>query len=245
MRGYIDMHCHILPEVDDGAQSIEQTVQMLRLAYQDGIRCIIATPHHHPKRGMEYPDRLKRQLTIVRREAQKIDEKFRIYLGSEIFFDQDVAERLKSGRALSMNRRKCVLLEFSPTDSFSYIQQGIQSIQMAGYQVILAHAERYPCLFQDLGQIQYLWEMGTQIQVNAGSIIGDSGRTAKKFVKHLLSREMIHCVGTDAHGVEHRPPKMKKAAEYVERKYGEEYMRRIFFSNAKELLRKRRENESE
>ena len=127
----------------------------------------------------------------------------------------------------------------------SYIQQGIQSVQMAGYEVILAHAERYPCLFKDLDQIRYLWEMGTRIQVNAGSITGDSGRSAKKFVKQLLGEHMVHCVGTDAHGVDHRQPKMKKAAEYVERKYGEEYMRRIFFSNAKELLRKRRENESE
>ena len=138
-----------------------------------------------------------------------------------------------------------MLLEFSPTDSSSYIQQGIQSVQMAGYEVILAHAERYPCLFKDLDQIRYLWEMGTRIQVNAGSITGDSGRSAKKFVKQLLGEHMVHCVGTDAHGVDHRQPKMKKAAEYVERKYGEEYMRRIFFSNAKELLRKRRENESE
>ena len=245
MSGYIDMHCHILPEVDDGAQSIEETVQMLRIAYREGIRCIIATPHHHPKRGMEHPERLRKKLTIVRREAKKIDEKFRVYLGSEIFFGQDVAEKLKSGRALSMNKRQCVLLEFSPTDSFSYIQQGIQSVQMAGYEVILAHAERYPCLLKDLDQIRYLWEMGTRIQVNAGSITGDSGRSAKKFVKQLLGEHMVHCVGTDAHGVDHRQPKMKKAAEYVERKYGEEYMRRIFFSNAKELLRKRRENESE
>ena len=87
--------------------------------------------------------------------------------------------------------------------------------------------------------------MGTRIQVNAGSITGDSVRSAKKFVKQLLGEHMVHCVGTDAHGVDHRQPKMKKAAEHVERKYGEEYMRRIFFSNAKELLRKRRENESE
>ena len=83
---------------------------------------------------------------------------------------------------------------------------------MAGYEVILAHAERYPCLFKDLDQIRYLWEMGTRIQVNAGSITGDSGRAAKKFVKQLLGEHMVHCVGTDAHGVDHRQPKMKKSS---------------------------------
>lgn len=85
MSGYIDMHCHILPEVDDGAESIEETVQMLQIAYQEGIRCIIATPHHHPKRGKESPKVLRKKLRLVRREAEKIDKKFRVYLGTEVF----------------------------------------------------------------------------------------------------------------------------------------------------------------
>lgn len=245
MSGYIDMHCHILPEVDDGAGSIEETVQMLHIAYQEGIRCIIATPHHHPRRGKTSPEILRKRLTLVRREAKKIDEKFRVYLGNEVFFGQDIPSKLKAGEALSMNKRACVLLEFSPSDNFSYIQQGIQSVQMAGYDVILAHSERYLCLLDDIELAEYLWNMGALIQVNASSITGGAGRTVKKFVRQLLARQMIHCVGTDAHGIEHREPRMKKAAEYVERKYGEEYMRRIFFSNAKELLRKRKENESE
>ena len=71
MSGYIDMHCHILPEVDDGAQSIEETVQMLRIAYREGIRCIIATPHHHPKRGMEHPERLKKKTDHSKKRRQK------------------------------------------------------------------------------------------------------------------------------------------------------------------------------
>ena len=130
-------------------------------------------------------------------------------------------------------------------DSFSYIQQVIQTVQMAGYEVILAHAERYMCLLDKPERIEYLWKMGTLIQINSSSITGGSGRKVKKFVRQLLAQQMVHCVGTDAHGIEYREPRMQKAAEYVERKYGKEYMRRIFFSNAKELLKKRKENESE
>jgi len=181
MSGYIDMHCHILPEVDDGAESIEETVQMLQIAYQEGIRCIIATPHHHPKRGKESPKVLRKKLRLVRREAEKIDKKFRVYLGTEVFFGQDIPEKLKAGTVLSMNKRACVLLEFSPMDSFSYIQQGIQTVQMAGYEVILAHAERYMCLLDKPERIEYLWKMGTLIQINSSSITGGSGRKVKKF----------------------------------------------------------------
>ena len=101
------------------------------------------------------------------------------------------------------------------------------------------------CLLDKPERIEYLWKMGTLIQINSSSITGGSGRKVKKFVRQLLAQQMVHCVGTDAHGIEYREPRMKKAAEYVERKYGKEYMRRIFFSNAKELLKKRKENESE
>lgn len=241
MERYIDMHCHILPGVDDGAADIAQTKEMLQIAYDEGIRCIIATPHHHPHRGHERPEILKKKLTLVRRAAKEIDEKFRIYLGTEIYFGQDVPERLDRGEILSMNQRRRVLIEFSPSDSYSYIQQSIQQIQMHGYEVILAHAERYPCLTNDVELVEHIVNMGVDIQVNAGSIIGESGRKIKQFVKTLMDQDMVFGVGTDAHSANRRAPRMKKAAEYVKKKYGEDYMRRIFFSNAAGMLRKRNE----
>ena len=137
-----------------------------------------------------------------------------------------------------------MLVEFSPSDPFEYIHRGIQRIQMKGYIVILAHAERYECLREEFDNVEYLDEMGVLIQVNAGSITGSGGRKLKKFVKALLESEMVFCVGTDAHDNEKRAPHMKKAAEYVKKKYGEDYARRIFFSNAAEMLRKKKRNES-
>ena len=113
MEGFIDMHCHILPGVDDGAKDIKETKEMLRIAYEEGIRCIIATPHHHPKRGKESPKILRRQAKLVREAAHEIDEHFRIYLGTEIFFGQDVPDKLEAGEILSMNNRDYVLVELS------------------------------------------------------------------------------------------------------------------------------------
>ena len=81
--------------------------------------------------------------------------------------------------------------------------------------------------------------MGVYIQVNADSITGGAGRKIKKFIGALLDEELIYCVGTDAHDKKHRPPKMKKAAAHVEKRYGEDYTRRIFYSNAKSMLKKR------
>ena len=243
MEGFIDMHCHILPGVDDGAKDIKETKEMLRIAYEEGIRCIIATPHHHPKRGKESPKILRRQAKLVREAAHEIDEHFRIYLGTEIFFGQDVPDKLEAGEILSMNNRDYVLVEFSPSDTYAYIRQSLQQMQMAGYEVILAHVERYNCIVKEIELAEQLWEMGIRLQVNADSITGENGRELKKFVKCLMDQDLVFCVGTDAHSCRHRAPRMKKAAAQVKKKFGAEYMRRIFFGNAKTMLKKLQKNE--
>lgn len=243
MDRLVDTHCHILPEVDDGARSMEETRQMLQEAYEDGIRYIIATPHHHPRRGRKSPKQLRRQLKLVREEAAQISDELRIYLGTEIYFGQDIPERLREELILTMNKTKYVLVEFSPGDPFDYICQGIQQIQMKGYEVILAHIERYQCMYKNIENVEHLKHMGVRIQVNADSITGESGWKAKRFVRRLIDERLVFCVGTDAHDPKRRLPRMKKAAEYVEKKCGEDYARRIFFSNPRIMLRKKRKKD--
>lgn len=240
MKRYIDMHCHILPHVDDGAADMEETVKMLKEAYKDGIRYMIATPHFHPKRGSATPLAVLEQVRLVREEAKKIDEKFKIFMGNEIYFGQDVPELLAQRKILTMNGSNYILVEFSPSVEEIYIKQSLQQMKMCGYEVILAHVERYECIKNDISIAEYLYDMGIHLQVNAGSIIGNSGRSVKKFVKELLEAEMVFCVGTDAHDHKKRVPHMHKAAHYVEKKYGEEYARRIFFNNAAMMLKKQK-----
>ena len=142
-----------------------------------------------------------------------LDEHFRIYLGTEIFFGQDVPDKLEAGEILSMNNRDYVLVEFSPSDTYAYIRQSLQQMQMAGYEVILAHVERYNCIIKEIELAEQLWEMGIRLQVNADSITGENGRELKKFVKCLMDQDLVFCVGTDAHSCRHRAPRMKKAAD--------------------------------
>ena len=237
---FTDMHCHILPGVDDGARDIEESRQMLQMAYNEGIRFIIATPHYHIHRGHAKVNVWKEKLEQVRQEASRIAPELLVYLGNEIYWGHDIPEKLSKGRVLTMNHRDTVLLEFSPSDDFQRIHQGLQLTQTGGNDVILAHAERYRCLLEDVELVEEIHEMNVKIQINAGSILGEGGRSAKKFVKELMDRDLVFCVGTDAHDTQKRPPRMKKAALHVKRKYGEEYMRKIFFSNAASLLRKER-----
>ena len=239
MNKFIDMHCHIIPGVDDGASTIEEAAEMLKVACKEGIRYIVATPHFHPKRGEAELSEIRQQLALLRQEAEKLEEKIKIFVGHEIYFTHDVVDILKERRILTMNGNEFVLVEFSPSVEKYYLKRGIQLLQMNGYTVVLAHVERYACVRDDFTLVEYLCDMGVLLQVNAGSILGDKGRAVKKFVKRLLEEERVFCVGTDAHDLKYRPPLMRKAAGYVEKKYGEEYARRIFFSNAATLLKKK------
>ena len=238
MDRYIDAHCHIIPGVDDGAKNIKETKAMLKMAYDEGIRCIIATPHHHPIRGMADLDKLRRNINIVRKEALKIDRDFKVFLGMEIYFTHDIPEKIRNGIVCGINNKRNILLEFSPSDEFSYIVQAVKFVQSAGVDIIMAHCERYICLLKDMERIRHLSRLGVRFQVNAGSITGQGGRKAKKFVRQLMDEEYVFCVGTDAHDTKLRPPEIKEAADFVKKKYGEEYMTKIFFTNAAELLKK-------
>ena len=238
MDKFIDTHCHIIPGVDDGSNSVEETKTMLQMAYDEGIRCIIATPHHHPIRGMADVDSLRSRIKFVRNEAEKIDKKFRVYLGMEVFFTHDIPEKILEGKVRGINNKKVILLEFSPSDEFNYILQAVQLVQASGVDIIMAHCERYMCLLKDVDRVRHLSRLGVKFQVNAGSVIGKSGKRAQKFIGELMDDDLVFCVGTDAHNSTTRQPLIKEAAEYVKKNYGKKYMRDIFYFNIASVLKK-------
>ena len=237
MDRYIDAHCHIIPWVDDGAESIKESRVMLKKAYDEGIRCIIATPHHHPVRGSASLDVIRRNINMVRKEAMKIDKNFKVFLGMEIFFTHDIPEKIENGTVIGFNNKNTILLEFSPSDEFSYILQAVKLVQSSGVDIVMAHCERYLCLLKDFERIYHLSRMGVKFQVNSGSITGKGGRRAQKFIKRLMDEDYVFCVGTDAHNTDSRPPVMKEAADYVKKNYGRSYMKKIFYTNPAGLLK--------
>lgn len=237
MQKFLDAHCHILPGVDDGAKDIGETRKMLKIAYDEGIRIIIATPHRHEGRGMCELEQLKAQLLLVQKEAKKIDENIHICLGMEVFFGQDVPDLLKEGKIATIHNSNYVLLEFSQGDTFTYIQQSLQKVQAKGYRPIIAHAERYDCLVEDILLVRHLVNMGICVQVNANSIVTRKSRKVSKFVKRALDEQLIHLIGTDAHSANYRKPEMQKAAKYIEKRCGEHYAKNILGHNGIRIIK--------
>lgn len=237
MNQFVDIHCHILPGVDDGSQSPEETKAMLEKAWDEGIQIMVATPHYHKQRGKNDIDLIKKQLLLTRKLAKEVHPKMQICLGMEIYYGEDVPELLKTGKTVSIRKSRYILVEFSPGDDFQYILNAVRKLQMSGHTVIIAHIERYNCLREDISNVEYLREMGAYLQVNAGSITGSYGRSVKKFLREVLKAHLVQLVGTDAHGPEKRSPKMQEAYKEVVKRCGEEYADQIFGQNAKKVLR--------
>ena len=236
MIGYIDIHSHILPGVDDGARDIEQTCRMLRTAYKEGIRCIIATPHFElGKKNMD-PKQLREILEQVRLEASRIGEDLEIKLGNELLYSNDIIEALQHGEALTISNTRYILVEFLPGISCKELSRALNRCIYAGYIPILAHAERYECL-KELNEVETIIQMGVYIQINLSSILGGLMNAKANFCKKLLQNEWVHFVGTDAHSDTNRGPYAKEAVRRMSKKYGEALVNGLVWDNPSKMLK--------
>lgn len=234
--GFIDMHSHILPGLDDGSKCMEQSLEMLRIAQEEGITEIIATPHNMPGKGRPTREVLEERLGQLQEAAEEEGISIRIHLGTEYYYREEVSEIFDREEAVTMADSEYVLLEFNPLEERAYIFNAVRDTYSSGYTPIIAHVERYEQLMKKTEHVKTLKDMGALIQVNAASVIGENGRQSKRDVKKLLKAELVDFVSTDAHSDGHRAPKMSKCAAYLSKKYGPEYADRLLYKNAKKYL---------
>ena len=144
----VDIHCHIIPGVDDGAKSYEQAFHMLDIAYEQGIRDIIATPHYIPEGKNASPEVIRARVGKLQAYADDMQYQMNIYTGNEIYFHGEAADLLEDRKISTLASTNYVLVEFSPMDDARYIRNSLAELQNMGYNPILAHVERYMSLIQ-------------------------------------------------------------------------------------------------
>ena len=231
MEGYIDIHSHILPGIDDGARDFETSMEMLRTAYDNKIRKIILTPHHKIGRHNARPEKILELAREIGEAARAADMEITFYVGNELYYSSETVHALEERLACTMAGSSYVLVEFGPVDSLEHIRGGVYQIISAGYCPIIAHVERYESVCAKVEHVADLAAMGCYIQVNAGSVIGQCGMGTKQFLKKLLKRELVHFIATDCHDMGRRSPKLLECARYMERKFGKEYTHRLMCGN--------------
>lgn len=237
MRGLFDIHCHIIPGVDDGASNMEESIKMLKMEYAEGVRTIIATPHFRVGMFETPPEEIIGQFELLKRTASEENCGIELYLGCEFHANMDMMKYLRTGKARTMAGSRFVLTEFSGRDEKGYIRGRLNSLISNGCRPVIAHIERYGCLRKDISFIEELVEMGAYVQVNAGSITGDGGFATRHFCRKLLKEGLIHFVGTDAHGTRRRVPKIKEAYSYIAKTMGNRYADAIFITNPQRMIK--------
>ncbi len=234
--GVIDIHCHVLPGLDDGAGTPSETLAMLRYAADEGITDMIVTPHYRAERFTASPDRIHRLTEQAQRAADAEHIPVRLYPGNEVYYFDDMLSRFREKQLCTLNDTEYMLVEFSPTVLFSTVHNAMDSALNAGFRPIVAHAERYECLLSDRDNALLLHHLGVLLQVNAATVVGKNGSKSKQFAHRLLKENAVDFIGTDAHSVHHRAPDAAKCRDVIEKKFGEDTAYRVMRGNAEELL---------
>lgn len=237
MRGLCDIHCHVIPGVDDGAADYKEALNMLKWEYQEGVRMIIATPHFRTDMFETSREIVVQRFRELRQRAKEAKCGIELYLGCEFHSNMDMVKYLKQNPAYTMAGSRYVLVEFSSTDEKKYIQERLYSALCNGYKPVIAHIERYHCVRKEAHFIGDLIEMGAQVQVNAGSILGEMGFSVKRFTRKLLKQEFIHYIGSDAHNMAYRCSRMNEAYYYITKTVGERYAKKLFYENPQRIIK--------
>ncbi len=235
ISGMIDVHTHILPGVDDGAKTMADTRQMLKMAYDQGIREIIATPHYLFGEDLPSAGELRKILSQVQEEAKAIDPGFLIHCGNEVLYFEGMTEELKAGKILTLGDSRYVLTEFYDNASFHEIYQAVRKVVMAGYRMVVAHVERYFCL-RESGRLENLIQAGAVLQMNYKSLEGGMFSADSRWCRRQVLDGRIHLLGTDMHNTGSRAPEILPAVKWLLRKRGEAGAASLLRENAETIL---------
>jgi len=237
MLGLYDIHCHILPGVDDGSHSMEETRELLRLEYEDGVRTIIVTPHYRVEMFEPELARIYQAFWDTCDEAAALAPDLKLYMGCEFHANMEMVETLKSGGRPTMAGSRYVLTEFRESSPFPYIKERVTALRTGGYRPVIAHAERYECMRNDFDRAEELTQIGARIQINAGSLLGDMGRSVRQYCRELIEEDLVWYVASDAHNLKDRKPNLGKCAGWLERKYGYACAKRLLIDHPEEIIR--------
>ena len=230
----IDIHTHLLFGVDDGAESLQESLDMIQDAKEQGVNAIILTPHCRYGMFQYQREKVDANFKVLKEKAAPLG--VQLYLGTELHINSMAVEKVEKGKCHTLADTHYVLTEYSYETEFKFLKASVQDMIFHGYVPIIAHVERYKCL-NDLKNIELLREIGAMIQVNADAVIGKNGLRAKSYTKKLLKYAYVDFVASDCHGLEKRSSNMGKCSEYLYKKYDPRYVDKILKKNAEEILR--------
>ncbi len=233
---FADIHIHVLFGVDDGAKTESDMYEIIHRAYESGTRVICCTSHFHPGYFGNNMEKIEKAFGILTEYAGREFPDLRLYLGNELRYSADCVSWLKDGECHTINGTRNVLVDFSENASERVITDGLNRLQNAGYRPVLAHVERYRQLHGKMNILYDYLNNGIVFQSDAQALFRGFGFFTQLQCRRLLDQHMIAVISSDAHDCKRRPPEMNLCYEYLVKKYGSSYARKLCYENAMELL---------
>jgi protein-tyrosine phosphatase len=224
----IDIHCHILPGLDDGPDSMDISCAMAEMAVADGITHVIATPHAHPQHAFD-PELIRQR----RNELQaQFEGKLVLATGCDFHLSYENLRDIRlNPTRYTLNQKDYLLVEFADYSIPAALDHSLHDLQLAGLQPIVTHPERNPLIRTQPERLFRWLRQGCFAQVTAQSLLGRFGPSAQEVAKEWLEAGAVHFLASDAHNTTSRPLRLKEAFDLVTKDYGEELARALLVDN--------------
>ncbi|MRX73007.1 tyrosine protein phosphatase [Bacillus lacus] len=216
----IDIHSHILPKLDDGAQTMEDSLTMAKAAVAEGISSIIATPHHQNGRYNNNRRNILESTDTLNKTLLQENIPLKVLPGMETRIYGEIVEDLENSQILSLNHSNYLFIEL-PSDSVPrYTEKVLYDIQLRGYTPIIVHPERNAGITENPDKLYNLVKKGALTQITASSVCGYFGKNIKKFSHQLIEANLTHFIASDAHNISNRTFKLTEAMDIIHKEYG-------------------------
>jgi protein-tyrosine phosphatase len=225
----VDLHCHILPGLDDGPATIEESIAMAELAIADEITHVVATPHSNSRYLFDF----SRVRQLCEELQAKIGDRLKIATGCDFHLNPENLESLrKEPRRFCINQRDFLLVEFNEFSIPPAMDQTLHQIQLAGVRPVITHPERNRILRAHPERLKKWVRQGCFAQVTGDALTGGFGAGARQDALRWIGEGLIHFVASDAHGTRSRPLRLQPAYNVVAKQFGQEKARALFQDNS-------------
>lgn len=233
----IDIHCHILPEVDDGAYCLEESLAMARLAVKSGVTDIITTPHFTGvPEELEAMEHIVRQFRALRSALRQEQIPLQIHPGAEVLCLPQTMQLARDNQLPTLGDSNYVLTEFYFDASWEFMDATLEGLRELGYRPVVAHPERYGAVQRDVQLARSWFDRGFVLQVNKGSVLGAFGRRAEDAALRMLHRGIVHVLASDAHTSQVRTTDLEPARRWCLDHVGRSYTKILLEDNPKRIL---------
>lgn len=234
----IDLHSHILFQIDDGADSIEESLSLIREAVDYGVTDIVLTPHFILGSYDTNNEEKWKLFSLLKKEVEKENIPIRLYLGNEVFAENRLLEFLEKGYITTLHQTKYMLFEVPRFDVYQGLSQVVFELQSHDIVPILAHPERYKMIWDNPNVATTLKEQGVLFQVNLGSFVGIYGDKVKECAILLLKHSMVDFISSDIHHIKHSHYKRLNEVKLILKKYiSEEEITKLLVTNPGKVLK--------